>query len=521
MDRGPTTPPSMKAEVRRSRRLPTDPGDGTRGASVAHGPDPPAAGSRPLAPFALWPVLALVTAKCALNFAVAGRYGWQRDELYYAIAGRHLQGGYVDFPPVTALLSALARMLFGWSLTGYRTVAILAGAVTIVLAVLIARELGGGRFAQVIAAVLVGFSPRLLAANGLFQTVSFDLAATMLVLWLALRLALGRRSWVALGVAVGVGLETKYTLAVVLVVLVSGFAVWRRDVLASRDFMIAVGVAAALTVPHLVWEAGHGWVSVHWFIHPPPSATSETRLQYIGNLLQQANFDVVVIAVLGAVTLLRQRRLRPLGVTVVGVPVAYFVLGGKSYYAGPVVLFALAAGAVPLAGWVTRIWRGVAVGVLGVGWVITLAFSMPGILPVLPLHTAIQDGIVAARTDYQDELGWPALAAQVGRLAGGADVVVTSNYGEAGALEVFGHGLPPIASTDATFRFWQPPVAGRDAILLGFPASIASEFCHNYVLRGRIEMPTANQERGLPIADCTLDSSLSAEWSRILRATGP
>jgi 4-amino-4-deoxy-L-arabinose transferase-like glycosyltransferase len=468
---------------------------------------------------AVGPLLGVLVAKCALNFAFASRYGWQRDELYYAVAGRHLQGGYVDFAPVTALLSAAARVLFGWSLVGFRSFAILAGAATVVLAALIARELGGSRRAQAVAAVLVAFSPRLVCSSGLFQPVAFDLAAAMLVLWLALRLALGRGSWLALGVAVGVGLETKYTLAVVLVLLLAGFVAWRRDVLAPRGVLLAVLVAAALMVPNLLWEAGHGWSSVHFILHPPPSASAETRLQYIVNLLQQLNFDVLVVAVLGAVMLLRDRRLRPLGITVVGVPVAYFLLGGKSYYAGPVVLFALAAGAVPLARWATRGWRLAAVGVLGIGWVVTFYFSLPTTLPVLPLHTAIQQGVVRARSDYQDELGWPALAKQVGRLAGRANVVVASNYGEAGALELFGRGLPPIASAAVTLRYWRPPVAGRRAILVGFPQDKTSGFCSGYTLLGRIQMPTANFERGLPIARCTLDSTLAAEWPQILRAT--
>jgi Dolichyl-phosphate-mannose-protein mannosyltransferase len=468
---------------------------------------------------AFWPLLVVLVAKCALNVAFADRYGWQRDELYYAVAGRHLQGGYVDFAPVTALLSAAARVLFGWSLVGFRGFAILAGLATVVLAALIARELGGGRGAQVIAAVLVAFSPRLLASNGLFQPVAFDLAATMLVLWLALRLALGRGSWLALGVAVGVGLETKYTLAVVLVLLVAGFATWRRDVLASRGFVLAVLVAGVLMVPNLLWEAGHGWTSVHFFLHPPPSATAETRPQYINSLLAQLNYDVVVVAVVGAVMLVRSRRLRPLGLTVAGVPVAYFLLGGKSYYAGPAVLFALAAGAVPLARWATRGWRLAAGGVLAVGWVVTFYFSLPWNLPVLPLHAAIQKGVVKARSDYQDELGWPALAAQVGRLAGDANIVVASNYGEASALELFGHGLPPIASTDVTFRYWRPAVPGRSATLVGFPKGEALTFCSDYTLVGSIQMPTANQEQGLPIARCTLNSSLAAEWPQILQAT--
>jgi Dolichyl-phosphate-mannose-protein mannosyltransferase len=116
---------------------------------------------------AIRPVLVVVAAKCVLHLVVAGRYGWQRDELYYAVAGRHLQGGYVEFPPVTAWLSALARVLFGWSLVGFRAFAILAGAATIVVAALVARDLGGGRRAQTLAAVAVGFSPILVATNGL------------------------------------------------------------------------------------------------------------------------------------------------------------------------------------------------------------------------------------------------------------------------------------------------------------------------------------------------------------------
>src|SRR5437763_16273490 len=128
---------------------------------------------------AVRPLLVVLVAKCALNFAFAGRYGWQRDELYYAVAGRHLQGGYVEFPPLTALLSALARVGFGWSLVGFRAFTILAGAATIVLAGPVARELGGGRRGPTIAAVVVAVSPLLVATNGLFQPVSVDQTATV------------------------------------------------------------------------------------------------------------------------------------------------------------------------------------------------------------------------------------------------------------------------------------------------------------------------------------------------------
>jgi len=465
--------------------------------------------------FAIRRVLVVVALKCVLNVSVAGRYGWQRDELYYAVAGKHLQGGYVEFPPVTALLSALARVLFGWSLVGFRAFAILAGAGTIIVAALVARELGGGRRAQVLAAVAVGFSPLLIATNGLFQPVSFDQLTTMIVLWLALRLALGRGSWLLLGIAVGVGLETKYTLAVVVVILVAAFAVWRRDVLASRGLPLALGITALLLVPNVVWEAGHGWASVHWFLNPPSSATDESRPQYIGNVFLLTHVIAAPVAVAGVVSLYRTKLTRPLAAAAAGTVVAYLVLGGKSYYALPAVLFALAAGAVPFDRWATRnrLW------VVGTAFVALLVVLLPVGLPVLPLHTADRLGILDARSDYQDELGWHRLARDVERHAGAADVVLALNYGEAGALELFGQDLPPVASGHVTFRYWRPQVTGRDALLVGFTRADA-DFCSGYRRVARIKMPVDNEERGRPIARCTLDGTLAEVWGELLRSYG-
>ncbi len=463
-----------------------------------------------VAAFAAGPVLVVVAAKCALELAVAGRYGWHRDELYYAVAGLHLQGGYVEFPPVTALLAALARELFGWSLVGLRAITILASAATVLVGALVARELGAGRRAQTLAAALVGLSPGMLATNLLFQPVALDQLTTMVVLWLALRLALGRGSWPLLGVAAGIGLETKYTLAVVLVLLIGTFAVWRRDVLRSWGFPLAVAIAAALLVPNLVWEAGHGWTSVHWFVNPPPSGSDETRPQFIANVILLAAVAFPV-AVAGVVSLVRDRALRPLGWTVVGTVLAYFVLGGKSYYALPALLFALAAGSLPLDRWTTRRRLLVAGALFAVVGLLTLPIA----LPVLPLHTAVRLGVVKARGDYQSEVGWPAYVRLVERHAAGADVVVADNYGEAGALELLGRGLPPIASADVTMRYWRPRVAGRRALVVGYSRR-AADFCSGYRVVARISAANDSNEGGEPIARCTLRGTLAAVWPSVI-----
>lgn len=460
--------------------------------------------------FAGGPVLVVVGLKCALEFAVAGRYGWHRDELYYAVAGLHLQGGYVDFPPVTALLAALARELFAWSLVGLRAFTVIASAGTVLVGVLVARELGATRRAQTFAAVMIGFTPGMLATNLLFQPVALDQLATMVVLWLALRLALGRGSWPLLGVAAGIGLETKYTIAVVLVLLIATFAVWRGDVVDSRGFPLAVAIAGALLVPNLVWEAGHGWTSVHFFLDPPPSATDETRPQFIIDLIL-LTLVAFPVAVAGVVSLVRDRALRPLGWTIVATVVAYFALGGKSYYALPVVVFALAAGSIPLDHWATRRRLRVA----GFLFAAVGLLSLPLALPVLPLHTAVRDGIFKDRSDYQSEVGWPAYARLVEQHAAGTDVIVADNYGEAGALELFGRGLPPVASGDVSMRYWRPKVTGRRALVIGYTRD-AADFCRDYRVVAHISSANDSDEGGEPIARCTLRGTLTEVWPSII-----
>jgi 4-amino-4-deoxy-L-arabinose transferase-like glycosyltransferase len=458
-------------------------------------------------------VLLVALAKTALNLAFAGRYGWQRDELYYAVAGHHVQGGYVDFPPVTALLAAFDRLLFGHSLYGLRVLAILAGAVVVVLAAMIARELGGGRRAQIFAAVLVGFSPVLVATNGLFQPVSFDQLATVVVLLFALRIALGRGSWIALGVAIGIGLETKYTLAIPVAILLIAFLVFRRDVLEPRGVLTAAVIAFVLMIPNLLWQLDHNWASVRFFVNPPGSATDESRPGYIGNVILLTGLISFPAAVAGVRMLIRDRALRPFGWMVVGVVLAYFVLGGKSYYALPVMLFALSVGALPLDRWATprrlRIWVP--------AFVLLLLVLLPIGLPVLPVKTAEKLHLMDARSDYADELNWPQLTHTVERASRGADVVLAENYGEAGALFIYGHGLPTVASGHVTMRYWRPSVSGRRAVVVNFTRAEATFCGPDYRVVARIRMPVDNEEADAPVARCTLRGTLPQVWPQVLR----
>ncbi len=187
------------------------------------------------------------------------------------------------------------------------------------------------------------------------------------------------------------------------------------------------------------------------------------------------------------------------------------MLGGKSYYALPVLVFALSAGAIPLDRWATR-RRLRAAGTL---FVVVGVLVLPLALPVLPLHTAVRLGFVKANGDYQSEVGWPAYERLVERHSTGADVILADNYGEAGALELFGRDLPPVASADVTMRFWRPDVAGRRALVIGYSRR-AADFCTSYRVVARISAANDSNEGGEPIATCTLRSSLTKLWPSLI-----
>src|ERR1700682_4386512 len=158
-------------------------------------------------------LLLLVAAKVGVTMAVAQRCGWHRDELYSLASSRHLALGYVDYPPITPLLARIDQAVFPGSLPALLLLTVLAGARVIIVAALIARELGGNRLSQALAGLAVLISPMFVGANILFQTVSFDQLIWAVVCLLLVRLLRGAdpREWLLLGVVFGIGLGDKDT----------------------------------------------------------------------------------------------------------------------------------------------------------------------------------------------------------------------------------------------------------------------------------------------------------------------
>jgi 4-amino-4-deoxy-L-arabinose transferase-like glycosyltransferase len=410
------------------------------------------------------PIGRVVAVAAAVHLAVLTRYGWHRDEFYYVICGRHLAWGYPDQPPLTPLL---ARLLDVGGLTGLRLGAVAAHLGCMVIAAALAAEFGGRRLAQILACATVAVSPLFMGAAVIFGTTVMDQlfwALTLLLVVRAVRTPT-RWRWLAAGVSAGVGLEDKQTVVVLLVAILLGLVVSKRDALRGPLPWMAGVVALILWTPNVAWDATHGWANVKMagVLAGRTGGPVGSAAMLIGILM--------VSPVLSLVAWVGLRRLwrgpdQWLAVTAITVIAVFTLSGGKPYYPAPVFVTLIGAGAVGV--------EAAAVGRrLPARWSVALGASFAaGSLVVLPVMSPTwASAIRSSDPVLMETYGWPGLVGEVSAAAGQvgtATVVFTSNYGEAGALTFYKAGARltlPIVSGHNAYGDWGPP-AGSDSSVL-------------------------------------------------------
>lgn len=480
----------------------------------------------PLPRFASTAVGAVVAVQVAVLAALSGRYGFHRDELYFMAAGERSAWGYVDQPPLTPMLARFSTAVFGDTPTGLRVVAILAGALTAVVIALVARELGGGRAAQVAAAAMTAGSSYVLVVSHMLGTNSVDTLVWSLLGLFALKLYRSGdpRWWLALGATVGVGVANKWLVGLAVLGLAVGLlAVGPRAVL--RTWWLGAGVALALLVaaPTLVWQATNDFplLTVAGGISADDGV--ENRILFVPMQLVYLSPVLVPVWVAGLVRLWRDpevRWARSLTLAYPVVCVVLLVLGGKPYYPVPLLLLLAAAGAEPALRWARR-QRANAVVTAGIGLVMNVLVA----LPVLP--PAALGPVLVMNAEQGEQVGWPEFATTVADVwsdlpSSDRDtaVVVTSNYGQAGALERHGpeRGLPGPYSPHMSYWDWGPPPDDRTG-----PILLVGDFAEDTATPSAFTgcRPVAahdnglgldNDEQGTVILRCT---GTTAPWSVI------
>jgi hypothetical protein len=406
---------------------------------------------------------------------LSGGYGFHRDELYFIVAGRHPAWGYADQPPFTPLLSAAMTTLFGVTPTAVRIAPALAVGACVLLAALMARDVGGDRRAQALASLVAACSG-LLTAGHLDSTATYDLLAWSLVLWLVVRLLGGAdpRWWLAVGAVAGVGLQNKQTVVLLGVGLVAGLLLDRRwSVFRSPWAWLAVGIAIVLWAPNLVWQAANGFPQLTMASR---IAEEDERGMILPTQIVLGGFLLFPVVVAGLWRLLRApeaREWRPIASAYLVVLVLLFATSGKGYYALGFLPVLFAAGAIPLAGWLSRGHIVVRRVVFATAAVVSLVFVATLTLPVLPAESLATSPLPEIYGESAEQIGWPELVATVEGVADGlspeerADaVILTGNYGEASALVLLGDDLPPVYSGHNAYGHWGPPPEDRDITIL-------------------------------------------------------
>ena len=466
--------------------------------------------------------------KLATALPFLGQYGWDRDELYYLQASRHLSLGYVDFPPVTALIGRLTIDVAGPSLVALRLTCVVAAMLAVVLVALCARELGGGFAAQLLAAVAFVLTPYGLGLGAIFHPTMFDLLTWVAFCYLALRILMRRdpRLWPLLGLVAGVGLETKDAIVALLAVFALGLlAVGPRQVLRDRRAWVGAAIALACLTPYLAWQVTHDWPSLTFL--PTQDAATAAANPPLTYMAQQVGFlgGALVLVALGVVELWRQPQLRALALLAPATSLLFLIEHGRSYYSLPAAALPLAAGSIAAVRWWRRSRRH--------GWVLSpliavhlavLALFAPVVWPVLPSATMIKLGIWRP-SFYKDEIGWQELVTQTSRAwlsippaERRNTALLAHNYGEAGALALYGPALhlPTPLSGHLSFQYWHPQHMPQHHLLtVGFDAKALTGICASMHIIARINNSwhLSNQEQGLPIMTCTLNQSLGQLWT--------
>ena len=469
------------------------------------------------------PVWVTAGAVVVLLLSMAGRYGFHRDELYFVVAGRRLDWGFVDQPPLTPLIARLSETIGGTSPVALRVLPALAIGVVVVLTALMARRFGGGTRAQIYAAIAAGGSGVALAVGHLLSTAAFDYLLWTVATWILVGLLdeVDPRWWLGLGLTVGVGLQNKHLIGLfAAAVLIALLSTSRRKLLVGIWPWIGAGLAALLALPNVVWQVANDLPQLE--MARALAGRSDGPAAFV---LEQIGLLSIVLAVpagAGLWRLLRApalSRWRPIGITFLLLFVFFLVAGGKSYYLAPMYPVLLAVGSLWFEG-LRSAGRKVMIGASAVGIFIGLFISLP-LLP--PSSMSALD----ATGELGETVGWPELIDQVVAVyetipAGQrTDVAIfTGSYGEAGAIDVLGPavGLPPATSGHNTYWLWGPPDRHGSVIGVGQIGDVLARICPDTVEVATITNPygVENEEAGLPIYLCLApDGQLADIWDDV------
>ena len=502
-------------------------------------------------------VFTIAALKLLFHLVIANEYGIFRDELYYLACAEHLAWGYVDQPPMIALLTWLTAKTLGTSLFALRLLPALAGALLVWLTGRVTNELGGGRTAQALAALAVAFPPVYLLMHHWMTMNAFEPLIWTGCFWCMLRaINTGRpQYWLGFGILVGLGLETKYSIAFFVFGVVIGLLLTRepclriypagaRRVLTNRWFWAGAFCAFAIFLPNLIWLVRHNFPFLELMANVRRSGRDVVRgpIAFVADqamLLNPALFPLWIGGLIWLFTGSGGRKYRAIAWTYLVLLATFILLKGKNYYLAPVYPMLFASGGVAFEKISASGWKWIRVTYVPV-IIITAAALSPLTAPVLPVETYLRYqrrlGLEPLRAENQrtgplpqffaDEFGWEEMAREVARVYNSLPqdersrtAIFANSYGQAGAIDYFGpkYGLPKAVSNHQSYWLWGPrDYTGSTVIVLGSDGSGDREHFQSVEVAGRTYHAYSRLDERFDIFLCRgLNQDLRTLWPQI------
>lgn len=488
------------------------------------------------------PVLAIAAANLLFHLLIANRYGIFRDELYYLACAEHLDAGYVDQPPMIALIAWFARHVLGESLIGLRFLPALAGAVTVWLTGKLARELGGGTFAQALAALATFAAPVFLLMHHWLTMNAFEPLIWLACAWCIVRAinAGDPRYWLWFGVLIGLGMETKYSTAFFAFAVFGALLVTpQRRFLASKWIWLGALCSLLIFLPNLIWLIRHDFPFLELMRNIRSGHRDVVRGPFAFVVDQAKIMNPILFPLwLGGLVWLCLGRFRILGWTYALLLGTFIVLKGKNYYLAAAYPMLFAGGAVAFenASRIRMRWsRPVYVGLV----VAVTCLLAPLSVPVLPPETYIRYqtalGFEPPKAENQatgplpqhfaDEFGWEDMARKVGEVYNALPpeqraktAIFANGYGQAGAIDFFGkkYGLPKSIGNHQSYWMWGPrDYTGESVIVLGGDGKSEHKYFASVESAGRTDHPYSRRDEHFEIVVCRgLNTTLKALWPK-------
>lgn len=476
-------------------------------------------------------ILIFVALKVLLNLFAISNFGFHRDEFLHLVLGDHLDWGYKEVPPFIALLSKTSLTVFGDSVFASRIFPTIASGFIIWLTGQITVELGGKRFAITLACLALIFSPAMAASGYLFQPVVFDQLWWVLTVWLFCKYlntaSVKYLYW--LGVAVGLGMLTKYTMAFFTGSLIIGILISReRKLLFNKHVLLSALVAIAIFLPNIIWQFAHNLPVIHHM-----KELREQQLDYVKPMdfvMQQlmVNGPALFVWLSGFIFLcvsFKLRRFRFLAIAYVLIFLFLLKMNGKPYYMFGAYPMLFAAGgfaferilkrtyvflriaAIVLFALPNILLLPLALPVLSLNATVSFIKSVQAKLPFLKFITTWEDLKQHPLTqDYADMLGWEEMAQKVAKTWHSLTPeqqkqtqIFADSYGEAGALHHYHkkYNFPDVISLNSSFALWAgPDLNGRYIIYVDDSDNVErrlSPILESYSVTGKVEEPLARE----------------------------